>query len=712
MKRTVTFLLALTVAILVNSPLLAQWQKAPVTETRTVDAKGAVTSFGFTLPAGFAYWVHTTGTVNASNSGDRADGHYYIGGLTIPSGLGVPVGLRVRTSATNENYLQSISGQAFKSSNDYVDRINSTGSPLSFRFFDRGEPGGGGTDYYADNNGSLTVEISQFTPELIVQYDTLDYGLVPIGTSKTLADSIQALGKEALIITTLEVTPISGGDIYTINSERGYSFSLRETTNEFRITATPSVPGVFLAHLKLVTPNAFGGPKIIVLKGRAPAPDVTVAPGDTIDFGIVPLGGSKTLTKQFNNVGEVATQITRIDISAPQFTSTAPIALLLQIPTDVPFTFAPPAAGPFFATADVRYEHGGSKRLYLRGRGGVAVPQLSKQSIDFGTLVIGDDSTTLLTLRNLGEGEFVLTDLSIDNDQFSFIGPANGTKVGPNSLAEYQVSFKPTRDVQPLHQGVMTFKFEGMPDQTVLLTGRNGQPTASMLTIKHHFYRPGDEFIADQWLEGDLSKTLLPVQKLSEFITFDQGILEYRGVEKGELIEDQDWEIASSQSGGVIDITLSSSTERLTGPGKLLKLRFRVRDNAPSGTVTPLRQVDPLYYTSAAAPASIADGSLTVLDSCIASQVVGGQAASHIEQNRPNPFNPETEIPYSVGQDGHVKLELYDAAGQLIATLLDGHHLAGLYTYRLNASALSSGIYTYAYSANGKRVIKRMILAK
>ena len=89
-----------------------------------------------------------------------------------------------------------------------------------------------------------------------------------------------------------------------------------------------------------------------------------------------------------------------------------------------------------------------------------------------------------------------------------------------------------------------------------------------------------------------------------------------------------------------------------------------------------------------------------------------------LEQNYPNPFNPTTIIKYSIPKESRVRIEIYNAIGQEVFTLVDEREEAGTYSKTLNAQDLSSGVYFYifnAYPEDGQNPInfsKKMILVK
>lgn len=82
-------------------------------------------------------------------------------------------------------------------------------------------------------------------------------------------------------------------------------------------------------------------------------------------------------------------------------------------------------------------------------------------------------------------------------------------------------------------------------------------------------------------------------------------------------------------------------------------------------------------------------------------------------QNFPNPFNPSTNIQYSVKQSGFVSLKVFNSLGEEVITLINEIQDAGLHSKLLTLnSKFSSGIYFYQLSVDGFVQSKKMILLK
>lgn len=83
-----------------------------------------------------------------------------------------------------------------------------------------------------------------------------------------------------------------------------------------------------------------------------------------------------------------------------------------------------------------------------------------------------------------------------------------------------------------------------------------------------------------------------------------------------------------------------------------------------------------------------------------------------LSQNFPNPFNPSTQIRFSVPRNEWTTLKVYNLLGQEVATLVQGFVSPGEYSIRFVGSSLASGLYFYRLVAGSQIATQRMILMK
>jgi hypothetical protein len=87
-----------------------------------------------------------------------------------------------------------------------------------------------------------------------------------------------------------------------------------------------------------------------------------------------------------------------------------------------------------------------------------------------------------------------------------------------------------------------------------------------------------------------------------------------------------------------------------------------------------------------------------------------------LDQNAPNPFNPETVIRFHVGAihelPVRMKISVYDILGRQIAVLADGMYPAGTHSVRFEASNLPSGLYLYRLEGGGTILARTMLFLK
>ena len=90
--------------------------------------------------------------------------------------------------------------------------------------------------------------------------------------------------------------------------------------------------------------------------------------------------------------------------------------------------------------------------------------------------------------------------------------------------------------------------------------------------------------------------------------------------------------------------------------------------------------------------------------------------------NYPNPFNPETWIPFELSQDSEVSITIYDIAGTLVRNISVGYLQAGSYVSQSRAiywdgktdagERVASGTYFYTLKTEGYVSTQKMIILK
>ncbi len=90
--------------------------------------------------------------------------------------------------------------------------------------------------------------------------------------------------------------------------------------------------------------------------------------------------------------------------------------------------------------------------------------------------------------------------------------------------------------------------------------------------------------------------------------------------------------------------------------------------------------------------------------------------------NYPNPFNPETWIPYQLAKASDVTVSIYSVGGKLVRTLKLGHQPVGIYKSRSRAAywdgrnelgePIASGVYFYTLTADDFTATRKMLIRK
>jgi len=150
------------------------------------------------------------------------------------------------------------------------------------------------------------------------------------------------------------------------------------------------------------------------------------------------------------------------------------------------------------------------------------------------------------------------------------------------------------------------------------------------------------------------------------------------------------WNMATDGTGswigdGSLDGTLEFDSIQLTyEPGQ---------PNIGSYIIDELRVVDPTIVD--------VDNQKTVLPKRFA-----------LLDNYPNPFNPMTNIPFTLAKEANVKIKVFNLQGEELALLFSGKLPQGRHETRWNASRFSTGIYLVQMEADGVSVSKKITVLK
>ena len=213
-------------------------------------------------------------------------------------------------------------------------------------------------------------------------------------------------------------------------------------------------------------------------------------------------------------------------------------------------------------------------------------------------------------------------------------------------------------------------------------------------------------------LAGESVTVPLKVDDIRELASGDVRIAYDRTVLRAiEVLSDADVLLQSKiDKSGVIQISFASN-ERLMSE-TVAEIQFDIlADN-----VSPLKLQQVQLYSSDARP--------------VISRKIDGQFSSWaippehsaLLPNFPNPFNPETWIPYQLASGGEVTIRIYNVKGQLIKTLALGYQPAGIYTHRSRAAywdgkneqgnKVASGVYFYQLHTGQFTALRKLIVLK
>lgn len=135
---------------------------------------------------------------------------------------------------------------------------------------------------------------------------------------------------------------------------------------------------------------------------------------------------------------------------------------------------------------------------------------------------------------------------------------------------------------------------------------------------------------------------------------------------------------------------------------------FELYDGLPNNVVMDIEQ-----YGTMLRVATLGRGAWEMNFASIDDQFKNTKAYNYsLKDNYPNPFNPSTNISFSLAKDESVKIIVYDITGREIILLLNEFKNKGEYTVKFDGTNLASGVYFYKIITDNFTETKKMLLVK
>ena len=206
-----------------------------------------------------------------------------------------------------------------------------------------------------------------------------------------------------------------------------------------------------------------------------------------------------------------------------------------------------------------------------------------------------------------------------------------------------------------------------------------------------------------------------PIDAYQFTLAFDPMALRYVSSTNGDYLTDAF--VAPTQVDAnqvtLVAVLLSGGN---TGEGSLAAITFEVLS----------QQASPLTLSEVLLP--VTTGGLAELQVIHSTTSTALSDAGRTEQettvlpNYPNPFNPETWIPYHLAEPAEVTLSIYSMQGALVRELALGYQEAGAYQHRSRAAywdgknalgeTVASGVYFYTFTAGDFSATGKMVIMK
>ena len=482
-------------------------------------------------------------------------------------------------------------------------------------------------------------------------------------------------------------------------------------SDSMAVTFTPLVTGLVYDTLRFTWS---GHTDSVILRGVGTDSGLQLS-AVGLDFGSVHVGTDSTLPLYLfarNNFPAIDSIVIQPGTTAPRdtFSNVANRTLPYTIQNDGDTLTDSLTYHARFEQSDTSYlaiySGGNSTLVPLTGTGVEAFPWINPDSIPFPDVVLGTPSTYQpVQIRNLGGFPLYIDSIGVSNAAFSASTIDPSMPVLPHSARNDTVTFTPSRARRV--NGILSFKTSYHDSiLSVPLSGTGVYPANTGpsfgYSVASDTVEPG-EFVTIPVSMNGIRLAKLDADSAVLDIRFDPEMVRMLSADGGTDAT------PVSQFTFLNDSTAEVTIARSTfGNGTIMRLHTEALLGPRPLTYIQVVNSDP----TADQPEAAGDGAFFVADcgGAIHGVVFAGPYTTNAIV--PNPAGNQAQLQFTLGLDGPVTVDVYNAIGQIVKHLEMGSMKASSHSLTLDVSDLPQGRYVYRltsleYHAEGAMVIMR-----
>lgn len=449
--------------------------------TSTGTANGSI-SFSDNAPASPQNFPITASAVAASGTVSVSPASYNFNGVAVGTSGNETITLTNSGAGSVTINQVSASGAGFSVSGLTAGQTIAAGAQAAFTasFAPSTTGSATGTITISTTASDATVSIALSgtgtQPGLSASPASISFGSILVGSSGSSTVTLTNSGTAPVSVSTASASgagfTVSGFTAGTVNPGASTSFTVK-----FAPAAAGSVSGSVS-----VVSNAPGSPLTIALSGSGTATQsqLSINPS-SIAFNNVNVGSNISQTVTLTNNGNAALNITAAAISGSGYTMTAaPTTISAGGSGTFSVTFAPTAEGSATGSISITSNAAGSPAaITLSGTGMQALGSVSPATLAFGSVVVGNSNSDVITVKNNGNATLSFSQVNVSGSGFSISGLSTSTTIAAGGSLNFTALFTPASAT--LSTGSITLQTNGSPAQlSIALTGTGTAATESL----------------------------------------------------------------------------------------------------------------------------------------------------------------------------------------------------------------------------------------